>query len=305
MSEKEEQPFSDIQNKILDLLPPMCRPYAKLARLDRPIGIWLLLLPALWAVFMASGGFFSMAPHDWGIIFLFFIGSIVMRSAGCIINDLWDIQFDKAVERTQDRPLASGELGKKQAFAFLLGLLFIGAYILFQLPIMSIMLGILAFLLIVTYPYMKRITYWPQAFLGLTFNMSVLIGWSSVGASISMAAIALYFAAFFWTMAYDTIYAYQDKEEDAKIGIKSTALKFEKNAKRWVSAFFVACLILLLLAGVIHGVSYLYYPLLGLPAWHFYTQIIEWDIENKDSSLNTFKSNKMAGVYILILCLLS
>jgi 4-hydroxybenzoate polyprenyltransferase len=187
------------------------RPYALLMRLDRPIGWWLLLLPGWWAIALAGGGVQGLSGWDWTMLVLFFFGAIIMRGAGCIVNDLWDRDLDAKVERTKARPLASGEVQIWQACAFLAVLLFLGLLILLATDsAVAFWLGLLSLSFIVAYPYMKRITWWPQAFLGLTFNFGVPMGWAAATGFLSWPALFLYAGAFFWTLGYDTIYAHQD-----------------------------------------------------------------------------------------------
>lgn len=225
---------------MLRFLPPSVKPYALLARLDRPIGIWLLLLPGWWAVILASGGLAAMGLREWTLMALFAAGSVVMRAAGCVINDLWDRKLDQQVARTQSRPLASGALSPRQALIFLAGLLALGLLILLQMNGLTIMLGVLTLPLIILYPLMKRITWWPQAFLGLTFNFGILMGWSAVTGDITLSPILLYIGGIFWTLGYDTIYALQDQEDDALAGIKSTARLFGKEAHIAIMLFYIA-----------------------------------------------------------------
>jgi len=232
----------------------------------------------------------------------FLIGAIVMRGAGCVVNDLWDRDLDKMVERTRERPLASGAVSMRQAFIFLLLLLMIGATILFSMNGMTIILGLISLTLIVLYPFMKRITYWPQLFLGLTFNFGALMGWTAVAGSLSLAPVLLYIGGIFWTIGYDTIYAHQDKEDDALAGIKSTALKFGDRAKIWVSGFYGAafvCFAVSVLSAV--GVNILSVAALFLPAAHLIWQIVIWQPQGQENSLKIFKSNRVFGWLFLLI----
>ena len=261
---------------MIDNLPEKLRPYAALARLDRPIGIWLLLLPGWWAIVLASGGLFSMHLQGWGIFFLFGVGAVVMRAAGCVINDLWDRKLDAQVARTKNRPLASGAVSVFQASAFLFFLLAVGLLILIQMNALTIILGCLSLPLIVAYPYMKRITWWPQAFLGLTFNFGALMGWSAVTGTLGFAPIFLYVGGIFWTLGYDTIYAHQDIEDDALAGIKSSALRLKGYGKPAVATFYAAAWILFACAGLV-GAPYTFaFMLLFAAAAHFAWQIWAW-----------------------------
>ncbi len=276
-------------------LPALLRPYAVLARIDRPIGIWLLLLPGWWSVMLASGGAGQMSGHDWKIFFLFGLGAIVMRGAGCVVNDLWDRNLDKKVERTRVRPIASGAVSVKQASGFLIVLLVIGFAILMQMNLLTIFLGIVSLPLIAVYPLMKRFTWWPQAFLGITFNFGALMGWSAVTGEISGAALLLYVGGIFWTLAYDTIYAHQDIEDDALAGIKSTARLFGDKSKDIVITFFG--LTYVLVSASIGDIGFgLMLPALAHIIW----QSRKWNPESTKSSLRIFKSNRDFGFLILL-----
>ncbi|WP_435640937.1 4-hydroxybenzoate octaprenyltransferase [Micavibrio aeruginosavorus] len=276
-------------------LPGFVRPYALLMRLDRPIGTWLLLLPGWWAIVLAAGGVRAMNPYDWKLIILFAVGAIVMRGAGCVINDLWDRKLDARVERTAARPLASGAVSVPAACVLLGALLSIGLMILLELNITAILLGVLSVAFIVVYPAMKRITWWPQAFLGLTFNFGALMGWAAVTGAVDMAALYLYAAGFFWTLGYDTIYAHQDKEDDARIGIKSTALFLGEKSRIWIAGFYTLTLILLALAiGSVWG-----FVTLIPAAMHLAWQVKDWDMNDPASSLKFFRSNRDFGLLVL------
>ena len=199
--------------------PAGARPYIRLARLDRPIGTWLLLFPGWWGVALAADRW-----PDWRLVVLFGIGAIAMRGAGCTLNDIADRDFDAKVARTRTRPIPSGAVSVPQAALFMAVELAIGAAVLLSLPRTAILLGILVLALIATYPFMKRVTYWPQFFLGLNFNWGALLGWAAVRDDLAWPAALLYLGGICWTLGYDTIYAHQDKEDDALIGVKSAAL---------------------------------------------------------------------------------
>ncbi len=250
---------------------------------------------------LASGGY----PEGLTLQFffyaaLFLIGSIIMRGAGCVMNDLWDRDLDKMVERTKNRPIASGSVSPKSALFFLITLLITGFVILIQFNFTTIALGAATIPLIATYPLMKRITWWPQAFLGLTFNFSALMGWSAITGTIELATIMLYLGCIFWTIGYDTIYAHQDKEDDIMAGIKSTARLFGKYSKYWVSAFYtlsMSCLLIALL--LTNGISITAMMLLPA-ASHMAWQIITWKTNDQKSALTVFKSNQITGILIFI-----
>jgi 4-hydroxybenzoate polyprenyltransferase len=285
---------------ILKFIPEKYRPYAILARLDRPVGIWLLLLPALWGITLAS----AVEEKSWigalVLMIIFALGAVVMRAAGCIINDIWDRKLDAGIERTKLRPLASGEIPLENALIFLSMLLMAGLIVLLLLSGTAIMLGILVVPLIIAYPFMKRLTFWPQAFLGLTFNFGALIGWAAVADSLGLPAVFLYLAGMFWTLGYDTVYAHQDKEDDAVMGVKSTALLFGAESKRWVSGFYGACWIFLGLAMIAAGLPlYAYAGLLAAGA-HLMWQIRRWNVESAESALRVFKSNTAFGLIVFV-----
>jgi len=296
---------SDIINDgwIERTFPARARPFAYLARLDRPIGVWLLLWPGLWGITLAAGGFGGLAMEHIILAALFFIGAIVMRGAGCVVNDMWDRKLDQKVTRTRTRPIASGAVSMRAAFIFLALLLVCGLIILMQMNALTIMLGVAVLPLIIAYPFMKRITWWPQAFLGITFNFSALMGWSAVTGDLSFAAFLLYTAAIFWTLGYDTVYAFQDAEDDALAGIKSTALRFGAAAKRWVSGFYALTAFGCAAAFYMLGAHWTGYAALMLFALHAMWQLREWHLDDARSSLRVFKSNHATGALILIACL--
>lgn len=292
--------FTDIRFDIVEKLPEVVRPYALLMRLDRPIGWWLLLLPGWWGITLAAGGINGMTWWDWYIFILFFVGAIVMRGAGCVINDLWDRDLDAQVERTKDRPLASGAVQIWQAGALLIVLLFLGLFVLVQTTALSFWIGMLSIVFVVAYPYMKRITWWPQAFLGITFNFGVLIGWAAITGEIGFATVLMYIGAFFWTLGYDTIYAHQDKADDQMIGIKSTALLFGERSKKWVGIFYAASWALLFLAAFFKDASIISLGLFVLPGVHMLLQVMLWNPDDPASSLRWFKSNRDCGLLFLL-----
>lgn len=284
-------------------LPNMVKPYIRLARLDRPIGTWLLLYPCLWGIILADSTFLTN-PHSWFLCLLFAVGALLMRSAGCIINDLWDQKYDQQVERTTTRPLASGALQKRHAF-MLLGLhLCLSLLILMQLNIFTRWLAVASLFFVVIYPTCKRFTYFPQIVLGLTFNWGALTGWSAVTGSISEPPILLYCAGLFWTLIYDTIYAHQDKNDDARIGLKSTALFFKEKTTLWLSIFSFFLLGCLIDIGLLTDRSIAYYLGLGAIATHLFWQLSTLKIHDPQNCLDRFKANKTIGL-LLTLALLA
>jgi len=285
---------------IYRLTPQKIWPYLSLMRLDRPIGTWLLLLPAWWAIAMGMGGIGQMKPNYLYYFCLFGAGAIIMRGAGCVINDLWDRDIDKAVERTKSRPLASGLVSIKQAILFLCGLLCLGFIILIQLPKMAIILGFLSLIPVVLYPLAKRVTWYPQAVLGLTFNFGALIGAATINQDISLAAFILYTAGFFWTLGYDTIYAHQDIVDDGIVGIKSTALKFGEYSSVFIALFYFIFLSLIYVTGMLTGAKILFYLFWLGACFHILWNLRTWNISDPADCLSKFRSNRDSG--LLILC---
>ncbi|MGE5475597.1 MAG: 4-hydroxybenzoate octaprenyltransferase [Bacteroidales bacterium] len=270
--------------------PAATRPYLRLMRLDRPIGTWLLLFPCWWSIAMAGTGW-----PDWWLCALFAVGSVVMRGAGCTINDIADHKFDAQVERTRARPIPSGAVSLKRAWAFLAAQLLVGLAILVQLNGFAIAMGVASLLLVFPYPLMKRITWWPQAWLGLTFNWGALMGWAAVRGELSAAPALMYAAGILWTLGYDTIYAHQDKEDDALIGVKSTARRLGAATPRWVAGFYAGTVLLLAAAGWAAGLAWPFYPLLALGAAQLAWQVAAGDIDNSPDCLAKFKSNRHFG----------
>lgn len=281
-------------------LPISWQPYAILMRLDRPVGWWLLLLPAWWGILLGANGVQGLMLSDVRLFVVFFVGAIIMRGAGCIINDLWDRDLDKQVERTKNRPLASGQVSMFGAIAFLGYLLFTAFIILLMTSGITILLGVLSLILVGVYPFMKRITWWPQAFLGLTFNFGALMGWGAATHKLEWEAGFLYIAGFFWTLGYDTIYAHQDKDDDEIVGIKSTALLFGDRSKFWVSLFYMLVLVFLSVSFFLADAGIVSFVLLFLPAIHLMRQISDWDIDDAQNSLLIFQSNRDFGLFVLL-----
>lgn len=275
-------------------VPEPARPYFRLARFDRPIGTWLLLLPCWWGTALASDGI----PDAW-LFCLFGIGALVMRGAGCTVNDIADREFDRKVARTADRPLASGAISLLRAFLFLGLLLAVGLTVLLQMNPYTIVMGVLALPLVVTYPFMKRITYWPQSWLGLTFNWGALMGWAAVRGELAAPAVALYIAGIFWTLGYDTIYAHQDKADDLLVGVKSTALKLGEATRPWLFGFFAMAILLLGVAGYSAGLAWPFYAGLAAAAAHAAWQAGTVGIDDPKDCLRKFKSNRDFGLLVL------
>ncbi|MEK9725388.1 MAG: 4-hydroxybenzoate octaprenyltransferase [Rhodospirillaceae bacterium] len=274
--------------------PGPARPYLRLARLDRPIGTWLLLIPCWWGQALATPGW----PDVWTMA-LFAVGALAMRGAGCTVNDLADRDFDRMVARTADRPIASGRISVAQGVAFLAALSAIGLWVLVQFNAFAIQLGVASLALIVVYPFMKRITYWPQLFLGFTFNWGVLVGWAVVTGGMAAPALWLYAAGIFWTLGYDTIYAHQDKADDIVVGVKSTALKFGAATPGWLVGFYTATASLLGVAGWTAGLGWPFAVGLAAGAAHLAWQVRRVDLDDPKSCLRFFKSNRDFGLIVL------
>src|SRR5512144_2093443 len=267
------------------------RPYLRLARIDRPIGIWLLMFPCWWSTALATPGW----PDPW-LLLLFAVGAAIMRGAGCTLNDLADRDFDALVARTAGRPIPSGAVSVRQAIAFVIALCLAGLVVLLQFNAFAVALGASSLLLVALYPFAKRVTYWPQAVLGLTFSWGALLGWAAVRGDLGLPAIVLYAAGFLWTLGYDTIYAHQDKEDDILIGVKSTALSLGAATKAWLWAFYAGCIGLLALAGGLVGLSWPLFAVLAGGAAHFAWQVMNLDLDDATDCLAKFKSNQTVGL---------
>jgi 4-hydroxybenzoate polyprenyltransferase len=271
-------------------LPACLRPYARLARLDRPIGTWLLLFPGWWGIALAS-------PHwpDPVLLLLFAIGAVAMRGAGCTLNDIADRNYDAQVARTRLRPLPSGAVSVRQAVIFLLLQLTIGAAVLFSLNRVTILLGAAVLTLIGTYPFMKRVTYWPQVFLGLNFNWGALIGWTAVTGALSWPSLLLYVGGVSWTLGYDTIYAHQDKEDDIRIGVKSSAIALGAHTRPWLFAFYGAAVLLWSVAGHVAGLGSIFWASLAATAGQLAWQAARVATDDPADCLRKFRSNRAVG----------
>lgn len=258
-----------------------------------------MLLPGLWAITAAGKGFQNFRFHEWYLFVLFIIGAIVMRAAGCVINDLWDRRIDAQVERTRLRPLASGEVSAAQGFVFLAILLWIGLIILIQLSATAIFLGVMSVILVILYPLAKRVTWYPQFVLGLTFNMGALMGWASVTGQLNWPALFLYVAGILWTLGYDTIYAHQDKEDDAVIGIRSTALKFGDESPKYVAGFYAGTSFMILMVGILLNANWPFFVGWAASCFQMIIQLYLWKIDEPESSLQAFRSNRNYALLVL------
>ncbi len=276
-------------NWVDDYAPERTRPYLRLIRADRPVGVWLLLWPCWWSIMLANDQ--PMSSTIWMLV-LFSIGAFVMRSVGCVINDLWDRDIDAQVERTAGRPLASGAITPTGALAMLALMATIGLLVLLQLNGKAIILGIASLPLVLLYPLAKRVTWWPQTVLGLVFNWGALLGWTAMSDQWpGLPSILLYLGCMAWTIGYDTIYAHQDKEDDALVGVKSSALKLGGKTKPALSILYSAALALWALMGFSAELNAFFFAGLCLAAVHFVWQIRTLDIDNPSRCLKLFKSN--------------
>jgi 4-hydroxybenzoate polyprenyltransferase len=276
--------------------PRAVRPWLKLARFDRPIGTWLLMLPGWQAVAMA-GAQDGKWP-DLRLLVLIAIGALVMRGAGCAYNDIVDRDYDAKVARTAMRPIPAGQISVKGAWAYLVGLSLIGLVILLSLKPLAIALGVGSLLLVAAYPFMKRITWWPQAWLGLTFNWGAPLGYAAATGSFGWQAVLLYASGLFWTLGYDTIYAVQDMEDDALVGVKSSARRLGASAPRGVAIFYVICVVLAGAAAFVARLGPLVWPFLALYALHFAWQARTLRVDDGPLALRLFKANREAGLIL-------
>jgi 4-hydroxybenzoate polyprenyltransferase len=279
--------------------PAATRPYLRLMRADRPIGTWLLLVPCWWSAALAAGAAGRAWPDPWHLL-LFAVGAFVMRGAGCVWNDVTDRDIDAKVARTRSRPIPSGQVSVKAALAFMVALALIGFLVLIQFNLFTILTGVLSLAVVACYPFMKRVTHFPQIVLGLAFNWGALLGWTAIFGELSAAAIALYLAGILWTLGYDTVYALQDVEDDALVGVKSTARFFGENSYAAVCVFYALALAAtggaLWLAGA-GAVAYL-----GLMAFAALTARLVANLDPADplSALKAFRRNRDAGLALFV-----
>jgi 4-hydroxybenzoate polyprenyltransferase len=283
-----------VQTGWIAFLPPAARPYALLARLDRPIGIWLLLLPGLWGILLARPGWGAMLR----LAVLFGIGSIIMRAAGCVVNDLWDRDIDRQVSRTAGRPLASGAVTPVQALGFLAVLLLLGLAILLRLNRLAQGMGVLALIPVTLYPLAKRVTWWPQLVMGFTFGAGAPIGYAAARGGITPALFLLYGAVVLWQLGFDTIYAHQDREDDARIGIRSTARLLAARTAPFLALCFALMLAALVAAGFAGGVTLWFYPALLPAAVLLFRQVMVLDIDDPALCLRLFRGHRDIGLLI-------
>ncbi|MBT3331098.1 MAG: 4-hydroxybenzoate octaprenyltransferase [Rhodospirillaceae bacterium] len=298
--------FTDIpdQGWVARHAPTRLRPYLRLARLDRPIGTWLLLWPCWWSIAMASNGQMNNWPDFLWLLAAFALGALVMRGAGCAWNDITDRDFDGQVERTRGRPIPSGEISIGQAAAFMVLLALIGLNILLRLNTFALWIGVMSLAPVVIYPFMKRITWWPQVFLGLAFNWGALLGWAAVRGELTLAPLLLYLGGIAWTLGYDTIYAHQDKMDDALIGIKSSARALGQRTRPMLWAFYGAAITLFALAGWLANLGPLFFAGVGVAAAQLAWQAGSVDIDDPGDCLAKFRSNTWFGWLVFAAVLL-
>ena len=278
--------------------------FIELTRLKKPIGFMLLFWPCLWGLTIAFD-FSNNTYTFFKYCFLFLCGSVLMRSAGCIVNDIVDKDFDSKVERTKGRPIASGKISVRLGIVYSAILCLIALIVLIQFNTLTIILAMCSMPLAFSYPFMKRITYWPQLFLGITFNYGIVLGWTSVNESLNFAIIILYIGAIFWTLGYDTIYGFQDIKDDEIIGVKSTSIKFKYNAKLFLSFCYSIFILCLLIVGNYMNLNYLFFVFLIFPILHLiFVQINKFDKLDGNICLKIFKSNNLFGFIVFLNLLL-
>ena len=274
--------------------------FIELTRLKKPIGYMLLFWPCAWGLTLAYD-FSSNLNNYFFYLILFFLGAVLMRSAGCIVNDIFDRKFDAKVFRTKDRPIASGKISLKLAIVYSIMLCFLAFLVLINFNLFTIIIALGSMPLAFTYPLMKRFTYWPQLFLGITFNYGLILGWTAIDGKIDIIPILFYFGAIFWTLGYDTIYGFQDIKDDEIIGLKSTSIKFKGSAKKFLFLCYSILMVLFIIGGNFMEFHYIYYFLLLIPVIHlFFYQMKIFNCNDPMSCFKAFKSNNLFGLIILI-----
>ena len=300
-------PDAPRKNWVDRFAPPKLQPWLRLMRADRPIGVWLLLWPCWWSVALATRAnahYLPLQDVEWVLrrpvflLVLFAIGAFAMRTAGCVYNDILDRDIDAKVSRTQARPLASGQISVRSAMVLIAGLCLVGLAVLVQFNWFAVCLGFASVGIVLIYPLMKRVTFWPQAFLGLAFSWGALMGWAAIFSSLALAPVILYGAAVAWTIGYDTIYAHQDKEDDEIIGLKSTALRFGDHTARWLSLFYGATWGGLAFSGWLIGAGLWFFLGMAFAGAHLIWQIATLDINDSQNCLDRFRSNHGFGAIV-------
>tara|TARA_R110001606_G_scaffold340760_1_gene489062 strand:- start:1453 stop:2370 length:918 start_codon:yes stop_codon:yes gene_type:complete len=299
MSKQSDQIVPDSEHKgIIGLLPIAARPFALLARFDRPIGWWLLFWPCAWGIALAGG-----AIERWDLLLWLLLGSIAMRGAGCVYNDIVDRDLDRQVERTRSRPLASGATSLKAAWIWLAILCLIGLTVWFQINGTARLVALGSLALVAAYPFMKRITWWPQAWLGMVFSWGALVGWLAIDPQFHWAMTLLYLGSIFWVIGYDTIYALQDREDDALVGIRSSALRLGENVRFGVLAFYMMAMISWAAAFWMLRPQWLGLVALAPIVLHLFWQVMTLKSKDGDDALGKFRSNRFAGLLMFLACL--
>ena len=274
--------------------------FIDLTRLKKPIGYMLLFWPCAWGLTIAYD-FSTNLNNYFFYLFLFFLGAVLMRSAGCIVNDILDKEFDKKVFRTKDRPIASGKISVKIGITYALILCFCALIVLLNFNTITIMLALGSMPLAFTYPLMKRFTYWPQLFLGITFNYGLLLGWTSINESLNILSILFYIGAIFWTLGYDTIYGFQDIKDDEIIGLKSTSIKFKKKPYNFLLSCYLILFSMIITLGILENFNVFYYAFSLIIGYHlFLYQLKSVDLNNPMNCLKVFKSNNLLGFLVFV-----
>jgi len=274
--------------------------FIELVRLKKPIGFMLLFWPCAWGLTVAYDFKNNLSLYFFYLI-LFFLGSVLMRSAGCIVNDIFDKDFDKQVFRTKNRPIASKKISIKIAILYSCILCLMAFLVLLNFNYLTIILALGSMPLAFTYPLMKRFTYWPQFFLGITFNYGLILGWTSIKAELNIIPVIFYLGAIFWTLAYDTIYGYQDIKDDEIIGLKSTSIKFKKNPSMVLKIFYTLFSLSLILVGYLMNLDLIYFAIISIAIFHmFFLQIYKLNIANPSNCFKIFKSNNLLGFIIFL-----
>jgi 4-hydroxybenzoate polyprenyltransferase len=301
------KPADAVAAALVDRAPPALQPYLRLMRLDRPIGTWLLYWPCMFGLVLGAAA--DSRPfgtwRDLLYVVLMGVGAIVMRGAGCTYNDIVDRDFDAAVARTKGRPIPSGAVSVKKAWAFCLAQCLVGLAVLLCLNRAAIYLGIASLALVAGYPFMKRITWWPQAWLGLTFNWGAVLGFAAQTGAIDVGDLYLYAGLFFWTLGYDTIYAHQDKDDDALIGVKSTARLLGEKSRQWILGFYAAAFTLILASGFAEHTGFVWVFLLFAAGAHMMWQVRSLRIDDSTHCLKLFRANRETGALIAAAMIIS
>jgi 4-hydroxybenzoate polyprenyltransferase len=291
------------ENFVDRFAPKALLPYLRLARADRPTGFWLLAIPCFWSVGLASRSVGADYPDAW-LLLAFALGALVMRGAGCTYNDILDRDIDARVPRTQGRPLPSGKVTVRAATIFMLVLSLIGFMVLLSFNAATIWLGLGVLPLVALYPLVKRYSHWPQAVLGLAFNWGALMGYAAVLGRLEWAAVVLYGGAIAWTVGYDTIYAHQDRDDDALLGLKSTALKFGRATKTWLAGFYALAWLGITAAGMLAGAEIVFLLGMGAAGAHLFWQVATLNIDDPENCLARFRSNRDFGAIVFAAILL-